>query len=87
MPRALRELHAIHEHISHDSLVYADRMIERIVSRMDQVAQFPGSGRRVPEWDLENVREVIEPPYRVVYRIRREAIHIVAVVHSSRKLR
>jgi toxin ParE1/3/4 len=86
MPRALRELQAIHKHISRDSPANAAAMIERIISRVGQVVQFPYSGRQVPEVRFRNVREVIEPPYRVMYRIKGEAIQIVAVVHSSRTL-
>ena len=85
--RALRDLEAIHEYISKDSVARADEMVARVLRRTRQLSEFPMSGRRVPEWGINNVREVVEPPYRVIYRIEGEAIHIVAVVHSSRKLR
>ena len=86
-PRALRDLEAIHKYISKDSVGRAEEMVARVLRRTMQLADFPHSGRRVQEWRIDNFREVIEPPYRVVYRIKGEAIHIVAVVHSSRRLR
>jgi toxin ParE1/3/4 len=86
-PRASRELRSIHEHISKDSVVYANRTAARIIDRLDQIAEFPYSGREVPELGVRNVREVIEPPYRIIYRLKGEGLHVVAIIHSSRKLR
>jgi hypothetical protein len=47
------------------------------------MADFPWSGRVVPEYDEENFRELIAPPYRVMYRIRANGITIEAIAHSS----
>jgi plasmid stabilization system protein ParE len=38
---ALDDLKAIHEYISKDSKVYADRFIEKVIRRVDQLEQFP----------------------------------------------
>ena len=40
----------------------------------------------VPEYESENVREVIEGSYRIIYLIKLDQIDIVAVVHSARVL-
>jgi toxin ParE1/3/4 len=71
-PRAIRELEAIHEYISKDSVARANDMVARVLNRSEQLSEFPNSGRRVPEVGVENVREVIEPPYRLIYRIKRD---------------
>ena len=47
-----------------------------------QVQQFPESGRQVPEAGNAEVRELIESPYRIIYRVRQEAIEILAIVHG-----
>ena len=86
-PRALRDLEAIHKYISKDSVARANEMVARILRRSTQLSEFPESGRRVPEFGVGNIREVIEPPYRVIYRTKHEAVDVIAIVHSSRRLR
>lgn len=44
----------------------------------------PQSGRMVPEYQHEHVREVIESPYRIIYRILEDRIDVVAVLHGAR---
>jgi toxin ParE1/3/4 len=51
------------------------------------LAQFPRAGRKVPEFDDENVREVIVYSYRIVYRLHQDdEIVIAAVNHGKRWL-
>jgi toxin ParE1/3/4 len=85
--RALRELKQLHKHISRDSVMRANDMVARILRRTQQLSEFPRSGRRVPEFGFENLREVVEPPYRIIYRIKGELVEVASVLHSSRKLR
>jgi len=61
-------------------------MIDRLTRRLEQIGSFPLSGRMVPEYESENVREVIEGSYRIIYLIKLDQIDIVAVVHSARVL-
>ena len=62
-------------------------MVARLLDRSDQIAAFPESGRMVPEYVRGNVREVFEDPYRILHRITKDAVHVIAVVHGARKLR
>lgn len=80
---AERHLDAIHSYIAQDSLEYARRMVDRLTKRSQQIAIFPFSGRRVPEYDMNQIREVIEGPYRIIYHINRDGIDILAVVHAA----
>ena len=84
--QATNQLGTIAEYISLASPVYAEQMVERIVSRLRQAQDFPDSGRRVPEFGRSDVRELFEAPYRVVYRITSSNIEVVAVVHGRREL-
>lgn len=72
--------------MAHDSEVYADRLMDRLTRRSQQVGTFPRSGRQVPEYEAPDVREVIEGSYRVIYRIKEEQIDVLAVMHSAQKL-
>lgn len=83
---AEEHLDAIYAYIALDSPEYARLMVDRLTSRSVQIAQFPLSGRKVPEYDQDKVREVIEKPYRIIYYIKPKQIDILAVVHSARDL-
>jgi toxin ParE1/3/4 len=44
------------------------------------------AGRRVPEFDRENMREMIKRGYRVMYRVSDELVEIVAVIEGHRRV-
>lgn len=48
------------------------------------IADFPFSGRKVPEYDIDQIREIIEGPYRIIYHIKPDQIDVVAVIHGAR---
>lgn len=58
-------LDAIHNYIAQDSPEYARRMVDRLTLRSQQISKFPFSGRRVPEYDVDQIREVIEGSFRI----------------------
>jgi len=76
-------LDAIYAYIALDSPEYAKRMVDRLTRRSQQIAECPFSGRRVPEYDIDQIREVIEGPYRIIYRIKPDQIDVVAVIHGA----
>jgi toxin ParE1/3/4 len=41
----------------------------------------------VPELERSDVRELLELPYRVIYRVRPDALEVLAVVHARQQLR
>jgi addiction module RelE/StbE family toxin len=84
--RAQDHLDAIHAYIAQDSPEYALRMVDRLTRRSQQIANAPLSGRRVPEYDLDQIREVIESPYRIIYHIKPDQIDVIAVVHGARNV-
>jgi toxin ParE1/3/4 len=53
----------------------------RLMAKVDLLAQFPQIGRVVPEEQDENIREVILPPYRIIYRVLPEN-HVVAIARA-----
>jgi addiction module RelE/StbE family toxin len=83
---AIAHLLAIYERIAQDSPLYAQRMIDRLTRRSEQIAVFPQSGRMVPEYEAPDLREVIERPYRIIYRIKADQIDILDVVHGAQLL-
>jgi addiction module RelE/StbE family toxin len=84
--RALQDLEAIAEYIAEDSPVYAATVVKNIVHQSRQLKQFPRSGRKVPEFDDENTREVLAYSYRIIYRLQEDEVLIAAVIHGKRML-
>jgi toxin ParE1/3/4 len=84
--KAAGHLEAIKDYISRDSPKYAQSMAERIVRKSERLADFPLLGAEVPEYGDESIREVLEYPYRIIYRPRSERIEILAVIHGAREL-
>jgi toxin ParE1/3/4 len=81
---ALAQLTAIREYIGQTSPVYAGRMVDRILARGTQLTHFPNSGRHVPERPDPLLRELLEGPYRVIYRVRPDRVDVLAVIHGRR---
>ncbi len=79
-------LQAIYDYIAQTSADYARRMVEKITARSQKIGAYPMAGRTVPEFQVGQLREVFEHPYRIIYRIRPGRIDIIAVVHMSRHL-
>lgn len=83
---AIRHLVNIYEYIALNSPVYAKGMVDRITRRSEQIAGQPLSGRKVPEYDAEDIRELIEKPYRIIYRVKLDRIDVLAVIHGAQLL-
>ncbi|MBW2596862.1 MAG: type II toxin-antitoxin system RelE/ParE family toxin [Deltaproteobacteria bacterium] len=83
---ALGHLINIYEYISINSPTYGKRMVDRITRRSEQIAIHPLSGRKVPEYEAKDIRELIEKPYRIIYCIKPDQIDVLAVIHSARLL-
>jgi len=82
-PQAADDLQAIYDFIGRDSPHYAQVVVEDLLAAIDQLERFPLMGRQVPERRREDLRELIKPPYRIVYRIG-EVIRILTIFRASR---
>jgi hypothetical protein len=58
-PRALDDVDAIAAYIAADSPFYAGSVVRRILTLTRTLEKFPFAGRKVPEFDDENLRELI----------------------------
>ena len=76
-------LDAIFNYIAQNSPEYAKRMVDRITRRSQQIAEYPLSGRRVSEYDFNQIREVIEGSYRIIYHIKSDQVDVLAVIHGA----
>ena len=83
---AIKHLTNIYEYIALNSPTYARRMVDRITQRSEQISTQPFSDRKVPEYETEDIRELIEKPYRIIYRLKQDQIDVLAVIHGAQLL-
>jgi plasmid stabilization system protein ParE len=85
-PSARLDLKDIAAFIAEDNPSAAERFGRSLLQAVERLADFPESGRIVPEFGDPNIREVIRKPCRIVYRIRRrkQTIEIARVWHAAR---
>ena len=57
----------------------------RIVQAFEQLQDFPQSGRIMPELAREDVRELIQGAYRLVYQLHGDRADILAIHHGARR--
>lgn len=62
------------------------RLVSEIVSAVERLRSFPLSGRVVPEFGIDGLREVVHPPFRIVYRVGEGRVRVVRVWRSERLL-
>jgi len=63
-----------------------DRLVREVVAKIEQLTEHPESGRIVPEFGIKTIRELIHPPFRIVYRMDTSKIWIIRVWRSERLL-
>ncbi len=84
---ALTQLQEIAEYAARRSPARAAALYSRLEQAVEQLETSPLMGRVVPEFGLENLRELIRPPHRILYLVRGEECFIVAVIDSRRDIR
>ena len=62
------------------------RLVSEVFQRVEALASHPDMGRVVPEFEQPFLRELIHPPFRIVYRRDAQRVRIVRVWRSERLL-
>ena len=85
-PAARDDLHDIVTFIAHDNPNRAMSFGYELISETDRLQDFPESGRVVPEYRNDGIREIVFRPYRIVYRVNhtKQLCEIARIWHSAR---
>jgi len=83
---ARNDLKQLRVYIGQDSPIYARHFIQRIITRAEALHGFPNLGRRVPETDRDDIREIVFQGYRIIYQIAAGHALVLTVLHGSRDL-
>jgi toxin ParE1/3/4 len=62
------------------------RLEARLIERANQIADFPNSGRKIPEFQAEHLREILEQGYRIMYEVFPDRIEVFGVISSRQDL-
>lgn len=85
--QAKDDLKGIAEYISKDSKRYAKYQVFKIRNRTKILKKYIQIGKKVPEINQGNIRELIEGNYRIIYKIiSKSQIDILTIHHSARDL-
>ena len=84
---ALKHVRAIVEYVSENSINAAEKLEQRLMDAPDTLAHTQRLGRRIPEFDRDDFRELLTVyPYRILYLIDGDVCKIIAVIHGKRDL-
>jgi plasmid stabilization system protein ParE len=78
-PLSFERLENIYEFISDKDPVAAKKLINRIFGRVESLSKYPERGRKVPEINRNEIREIFESEYRIIYKIEPKKIIILTI--------
>ena len=84
---ASERLENIFEFISKDNIVAAQNLTERIFEKVESLADNPERGRIVPEVKRNNIREIFESEYRIIYRLESKRVSILTIRNFKQLLK
>ncbi len=80
---AVEDLEAVHDYIARDNEDKAAQAIAELLLAIDGLERFLQMGQADPS--VPGRRILTHPPYRIYYRIRKDAIEILSLLHGSRR--
>lgn len=61
-----------------------EEFVASIIEQIETLSDHPDIGRMVPEFKEKKIRELVRPPFRIVYLRESSSIHVVRVWRSER---
>ena len=84
-PLALDRATEAYAYIAADDPQAAERWLDGLLELGGALSHLPERGRRVPEADRDDVREVFHGSYRLIYRVDPDRVVILTVRHGRRQ--
>ena len=85
-PLAIDRVETIARGIAADRPAAAERWVRNVFARVGQLRRYPSSGRMVPEFGREELRQLPRAPYRLIYRIESKRVLVLTVRHGREEL-
>ncbi|MBB1284416.1 type II toxin-antitoxin system RelE/ParE family toxin [Flavisolibacter sp. BT320] len=84
--QALKDVEEIGQYIEKVSFQYAKEQVEAIFEKVNQLENYPLSGRPVPELKDLTIRQLLCGNYRIIYEVETEEYPIILTVHHQSRL-
>ena len=84
--KAIERIGEIAQYIAQDSHLAAERWAEKIIQKVESLSAFPKSGRKVPELNKKEYRELVFGNYRIIYKTSGETMYVLTVRHFKQIL-
>lgn len=84
-PLALERVQATAEEIAGERPATAMRWVRVLFKHVQQLRQYPQSGRVAPDLARPEIRQLPYPPYRIVYRVEGARVVILTVRHGRQE--
>ena len=85
---ALQDLLEIQQYYLDEGVPHvAENLLEEIFAKLENLAEHPDMGRVVPEFAIKSLRELIYPPYHIVYRRNPAHVRVIRIWRGERMLR
>ena len=78
-PLAVERLEEIYDYILNDSVSAAQNLIENIFNKVESLSDNSERGRVVPESNREDVRELFEGEYRIIYKLESKKLFVLTI--------
>jgi toxin ParE1/3/4 len=85
-PAAIEDLNEAAEYIARDSRYYAAAFVRKMKIASRSLSSMSLRARRVPEYNQDNLRELLLGNYRLIFRILDDEIQIISVINQARDL-
>jgi addiction module RelE/StbE family toxin len=83
---AKNDLKNILKYASQYSRGYSEFLLNSFLENIEYLKDFPQMGRKVPESDDPNDRELIFQNYRIIYSFSNRKVVIEMIIHGSKSL-
>ena len=83
---ALEDIESIATYIEKDSPTYAKSVVSKFFEKAEILQEFSELGRKVPEFNDTRIREIFVYSYRLIYKLSKEKILLIAIIHGKRLL-
>lgn len=85
-PLAIDRVSEIAAYIAQEKPSAAEKWVDTVFRKVEDLHKFPESGRVVPETEIKTIRELIYGNYRLIYRLEEKRISVLTVRHGKQIL-
>jgi toxin ParE1/3/4 len=85
-PLAIDRVSEIAAYIAQENPTAAEKWVDTVFRKVEDLQEFPESGRVVPETENKAIREMRYGNYRLIYRFEEKRISVLTVRHGKQIL-